>query len=159
MVKIGDKAPDFTLKTAGPSGLADFKLADQRGKNVVLLFFPLVNTPVCFEEMCTLRDDLKSYDALKAQVVALSVDSPFAQKLWAEKEGFKVPMVSDFNKDVCKAYGAVHETLGATGLKGVAKRSAFVIDKEGIVRMAWISDDPKVKPDFAAIKAELKKLS
>jgi peroxiredoxin len=159
MVKVGDKAPDFTLKMAGQKGLEDFKLSAQRGKNVVLLFYPLVNTPVCFEEMCTLRDDIKSYEGLKAQVVALSVDSPFAQKLWAEKEGFKFPMVSDFNKEVSTSYGAIHDVLGATGLKGVSKRSAFVIDKEGMIRWTWISDDPKVKPDFNTIKAELKKLS
>jgi peroxiredoxin len=157
MVKVGDKAPDFTLKTAGASGLEDWKLSAQQGKNVVLLFFPLVNTPVCHEELCSVRDDLTAYSGLKATVAALSVDSPFAQKLWKEKEKFNFPMLSDFNKEVATKYGALHADL--IGLKGVAKRSAFVIDKEGMIRYAWISDDPKQKPDFAAIKNALKGLA
>ena len=156
MVKVGDTAPDFTLKTIGAKGPEDFTLSSQKGKNVLLLFFPLVNTPVCQGELCSVRDDMKSYDGLNAKVVALSVDSPFAQKLWADKEGFKFPMVSDFNKEVSRKYGAIHEDL--KGWKGVSKRSAFLIDKEGMVRYSWVSDDPGKVPNFAEIKEALKKL-
>ena len=157
MVKVGDKAPDFTLKTLGATGVEDFKLSAQKGKNVVLLFFPLVNTPVCHAELCSVRDDLSGYDQLKAKVVAISVDSPFAQKLWADKEGFKFPMVSDFNKDVSRAYGSLYDDL--KGWKGVSKRSAFVVDKEGIIRYSWVSEDAGVKPNFDEIKKTLKGLA
>jgi peroxiredoxin len=157
MVSVGQKAPDFTLKTIGQSGPTDFTLSSLKGKNVVLLFFPLVNTPVCHAELCGVRDTLADYQKLNAEVVALSVDSPFAQKLWADANHYKFTLVSDFNKEVSKAYGAQHEDL--IGLKGVAKRSAFVIDKEGVLRFVWISDNPKMQPDFAAIQACLKGLS
>lgn len=157
MVSLGQAAPDFTLKTIGPKGPVDFTLSSLRGRNVVLLFFPLVNTPVCHTELCGVRDSLADYQKLNAEVVALSVDSPFAQKLWADANHYTFTLVSDFNKEVSKAYGAQHEDL--IGLKGVAKRSAFVIDKEGVLRFVWISDNPKETPDFAAIQSCLKGLS
>ncbi len=151
-VQTGQEAPDFTLKS---SDMTDVTLSSFRGKsNVLLLFYPLVNTPVCEGELCAVRDDHTVWQGLGAEVIALSVDSPFAARLWKEKHNFPFTMVSDFNKTVCTAYGAIHEDL--IGLKGVSKRSAFVIDKNGLLKYVWISDDPKQVPDFKAIQEALK---
>jgi len=153
-LKTGDKAPDFSAKT---HLMEDFSLSSFDGKeNVVLIFFPLVNTGVCFNEMCTLRDSLHDYDKLNAKVIAVSVDSPFAQKLWVEKENFNFTFVSDFNKEISKKYECLYEDL--IGLKGVAKRSAFVIDKSGVLRYAWVSEDAGVLPDFKEIQKTLSSL-
>ena len=153
-LKVGDKAPDFTSKT---HLMQDFTLSDLFGKeNIVLLFFPLVNTGTCFNEMCTLRDSMHDYEKLNAKVIAISVDSPFAQKLWAEKEKFNFTFVTDFNKEISKKYGCLYDSL--VGLNGVSKRSAFVIDKEGTLRYVWVSEDAGVLPDFNAIKEVLSKL-
>ncbi|MSS70809.1 MAG: redoxin domain-containing protein [Candidatus Latescibacteria bacterium] len=157
-VTVGSKAPDFTLKTKTDKGMADVTLSSfQEKQNVILLFFPLAYTGVCTQEMCAVRDGLKEYQNLNAQVLGLSVDSPFAQEAWAKQEKLNFPLLSDFNKEICAAYGAQYADL--MGFKGVAKRSAFVIDRQGIVRYASVSDDAKQLPDFNAIKACLSSLS
>ena len=156
-ITVGDQAPDFTLKSKSGDDLKEISLTDYKGrKNVVILFFPLAYTDVCTDEMCSVSGGLTDYDALDAQVLGISVDSPFAQAAWARENGIAIPLLSDFNKEVSAAYGAQFEEL--IGLRGVAKRSAFVIDKTGIVRFASVSDDPTVLPDFDAIKARLKAL-
>ena len=156
-LNVGDQAPDFTLKSKSGDDLNDISLSDYNGqKNVVVLFFPLAYTSVCTDEMCSVSGGLADYDALDAQVLAISVDSPFAQEAWAKENNITVPLLSDFNKEVSAAYGSQFEDL--IGFKGVAKRSAFVIDKSGAVRFASVSDDPTVVPDFDAIKACLKDL-
>ena len=156
-ITVGDQAPDFTLKSKSGDDLKEISLTDYKGrKNVVILFFPLAYTDVCTDEMCSVSGGLTDYDALDAQVLGISVDSPFAQAAWARKNGIAIPLLSDFNKEVSAAYGAQFEEL--IGLRGVAKRSAFVIDKTGTVRFASVSDDPTVLPDFDAIKARLKAL-
>ena len=157
-ITVGDQAPDFTLKSKSGDDMNDISLSDYRDqKNVVILFFPLAYTGVCTEEMCSVSGGLADYDALDAQVLGISVDSPFAQEAWAEKEGITIPLLSDFNKEVSAAYGSQFEDL--IGFKGVAKRSAFVVDKSGVVRFASVSDDPTELPDFDAIKACLQALS
>ena len=157
-ITVGDQAPDFTLKSKSGDDMNDISLSDYRdSKNVVILFFPLAYTGVCTEEMCSVSGGLADYDALDAQVLGISVDSPFAQEAWAEKEGITIPLLSDFNKEVSAAYGSQFEDL--IGFKGVAKRSAFVVDKSGVVRFASVSDDPTELPDFDAIKACLQALS
>ena len=156
-ITVGDQAPDFTLKSKSGDDLKEISLTDYKGqKNVVILFFPLAYTDVCTDEMCSVSGGLTDYDALDAQVLGISVDSPFAQAAWAREKGIAIPLLSDFNKEVSAAYGAQFEEL--IGLRGVAKRSAFVIDKTGTVRFASVSDDPTVLPDFDAIKARLKAL-
>ena len=150
-LKAGEKAPDFTSKT---HLMEDFTLSSFIGKeNIVLIFFPLVNTGVCFNEMCTLRDSLHDYDKLNAKVIAVSVDSPFAQKLWVEKENFNFTFVTDFNKEISKKYECLYEDL--IGFKGVSKRSAFVVDKQGVLKYTWVSEDSGVLPDFKAIQGAL----
>ena len=153
-LQVGDKAPDFTLKNAD---MEEVSLRAQLDQNVVLLFVPLAFTSVCTAELCDISQWLNGYEKLGARVFGLSVDSPFSLKNWAEKEGIEIPLLSDFNKEVSAAYGAQYDEL--IGLKGVAKRSAFVIDKGGVVRYASVSDDAKVLPDFAAIKSCLEGLS
>jgi glutaredoxin-dependent peroxiredoxin len=153
-LKVGDKAPDFSSKT---HLMEDFKLSDNFGKqNIVLFFYPLVNTPTCFNELCNLRDNYTQYEKLNASVFAISVDSPFAQKLWAEKEKFNFKMITDFNKEISLKYECQYSDL--IGFKGVAKRSAFVIDKDGIIQFVWVSEDPGVLPDFKAIQDVLSKI-
>lgn len=153
-IKVGDKAPDAALVTIKESGPATVRISELKGRKAVLLFFPLVNTSVCHSEMCAVRDSVRQYNDLDAKVVAISVDSPFAFKLWAEKEGFAFDFWSDFNKEAQRAFGNSHDEL--VGLKGVAKRSAFVLDKDGTVKYAWVSDDPKQLPNFEEVKAALK---
>ena len=152
---IGVEAPDFTLKTKAPDGLNDITLSGFRGKsNVVLLFFPFAFTGVCTEETCSVRDDLSSYEELEAQVLGISVDSPFSQEAMALKEGLNFPLLSDFNKNVSKEYGVLYEDF--IGFEGVSKRSAFVVSKDGTVAYSWSSDDPQQLPDFSAIKSALR---
>ena len=156
-LNVGDQAPNFTLRSKNADGLADIGLSDFKGqKNVVLLFFPLAYTSVCTDEMCSVSQGLDAYNKLNAQVLGISVDSPFAQEAWAKSNNITIPLLSDFNKEVSAAYGSQFADL--LGLKGVAKRSAFVIDKNGVVQFASVSDDPKVVPDFEAIKACLEGL-
>ncbi len=151
--KINDRAPEATLVRLGEQGPAKVKVSELAGSPALLLFFPLVNTGVCQSELCSVRDSIQRYNSLKTRVVAISVDSPFAWKLWAEKEGFTFEFWSDFNKEAARAFDCLHEDL--VGLKGVAKRSAFVLDAQGVVRYAWVSDDPKRLPDFEAIQKAL----
>lgn len=157
-ITVGDQAPDFTLKSKSGDDMNDISLSDYRdNKNVVILFFPLAYTGVCTDEMCSVSAGLADYDALDAQVLGISVDSPFAQEAWANENDITIPLLSDFNKEVSAAYGSQFEDL--IGFKGVAKRSAFVVDKSGVVRFASVSDDPTELPDFDAIKACLQALS
>jgi len=148
------KAPEFELQSnKGETVKLSEKLASGP---VVLVFFPLAFSGVCTEEMCEFRDNLAELNGLKAQLFAVSVDSRFALNAFAEKNNLEFPLLSDFNKEVSKAYGAQYETF--LGLNGVAKRSAFVIDKEGVVRYRWVSEDAKVKPNLSEIREALKAL-
>lgn len=154
-IDVGRQAPDFTLPHK--PGEAPVQLSDYRGqKNVVLLFFPLAWSPVCTDELCATRDSYAHYAEVDAEVLGISVDSPFALQAWADEQGFQFPLLSDFNKDVSKRYGVLYEDL--LGLRGVAKRAAFVVDKEGKVRYAEVCPTPKDLPDSAAIRGVLKDL-
>ena len=153
-LSVGTTAPDFTLKTKTPEGLSEVSLSSHKeSSSVVLLFFPFAFTGVCTEETCSVRDDLSAYEKLNAKVYGISVDSPFAQEAMALKENLNFPLLSDFNKETSLAYGVLYEDF--IGFKGVSKRSAFVISKEGEILFAWSSEDPKQLPDFEAIKAVL----
>lgn len=150
----GAKAPDFTLKTKTAEGLADVTLSANFGeKQTVLLFFPFAFTSVCMGEACSVRDDMTAYEDLDAVVYGISVDSPFSQEVMAKQEDLNFSLLSDFNKEVSKAYGVLYEDF--IGFSGVSKRSAFVVDKEGVISFGWSSDDPKELPDFDALKAAL----
>lgn len=161
-IQIGDKAPDFTLVTKTADGPQLVKLSDLIGQsNIVLLFVPMAFTGVCTTEFCQISAGLADYEALDAKVLGISGDNPFAQAAWAEKEGIRIPLLSDYEHAVAKAYGVAYEQfLPEVNLimGGVAKRSAFVIDKQGIVRHAEVLDHPKDLPDFEAVKAALRSL-
>ena len=154
ILKAGDVAPDFTIVDTDKNALS---LSDYKGKNVVLLFFPFAFTSVCTEELCSVRDNMNVYASLNAEVLAVSVDSPFTLAKFKEEQGFNFRVASDFNKVAFPAYGANYDEFVA-GLKGVAKRSAFVIDKEGIIRYAEVLDIAKEIPNFAAIQEVLAKI-
>jgi len=153
-IAVGSKAPDFTLKTKTPEGLKDIKLSEQLAQGpVVLLFFPLAFTGVCTSEMCDVTSGLGEYEKLGASVIALSVDSPFAQEAWAKANGIKVTLVSDLNKEVTQAYGVLFK--GLAGIGDSSARAAFVIGKGGEVKYAEQTPTPKDLPNFAAVKAAL----
>lgn len=157
MLKVGDLAPDFTLHSSDDRLLS---LSAYKGKNVVILFFPFANTGVCTKELCSFRDGMTVYNTLDAEVLAISVDSPFVLKLWAEKNGFNFPLLSDFNKEVIEAYDSKFEVFvpGKFDYKGVAKRSAFVVDKEGVIRYAEVLATPGEEPNYEEIKKTLEGL-
>ena len=154
-VKVGEKAPSFVLKS---SEKVDVSLEDYKGKNVVLLFFPLAFTGVCTKELCSMRDNIGDYEQLDAQVLAVSVDSFATLAKFKEVERYNFPLLSDFNKEVSRAYGAFYEEF-VLGMRGVSKRSAFVIDKEGIVRYAEVLESAGDIPNFTAVQETLKHLN
>ncbi len=154
---VGSKAPDFTLKSKQASGLVDVKLSNNFGKkNTVLLFFPLAFTSVCTKEMCDITAGFGAYSGLNADVIGVSVDSPFAQEAWAQKEKIGITLASDLNKETIKKYQGVFPMLAGVG--DTAARSAFVIDKHGVVQYSEQTPTPKDLPNFEAIKAALAKL-
>ena len=154
MLKPGDKAPDFALRASDKSLV---KLSEQRDKNVVLLFFPFAFTSVCTKELGYMRDNLAEYEGLDAQILAVSVDSPYTLAKWKEEQQFNFPMLSDFNKTVSKKYDTLYKEFGL-GFKGVSKRSVFVIDKQGIVRYAEVLENAGELPDFEAVKRTLQSI-
>ncbi len=159
---VGTQAPDFSLSSVGPDGPGLVSLSGHKEKNVVLLFFPMAFTGVCTEEFCSLSQGLDDYSNLNAEVLGVSGDNPFAQAGWAEKEGIKVTLLSDYEHEVAKAYDVAYDSfLPSLNLPmgGVPKRSAFIIDKNGVIQYAESSDDPKQLPDFDAIKAKLGQLT
>ncbi len=156
-ISIGSKAPDFTLKSMSSGELGDVQLSVNYGdKNTLLLFVPLAFTGVCTQELCDVSAGLGAYSDLDANVIAVSVDSPFAQAQWAEKENISITLASDLNKQTAEAYGVLLDDL--LGLGSVSARAAFVIDKEGTVQYAEQTETPKDLPDFDAIKECLAKL-
>ena len=156
-ISTGTKAPEFSLKTKTAEGLQDIKLSDNFGrKNTVLLFVPLAFTGVCTKELCDVSAGLSAYESLNAQVIGISVDSPFAQEAWAQKESITSPLASDLNKEVAKAYDVLLPDL--VGIGSASARAAFVIDKEGIIRYAEQTPTPLELPTFEAIKATLAQL-
>jgi len=157
-LSVGTKAPDFTLKSKGPDGLRDVALSANLGKkNTVVLFFPLAFTGVCTQEMCDVTAGLSSYSDLNADVIAISVDSPFAQEAWAQKNSISITIASDLNKTTAKNYEVLLDDL--IGLGSVSARAAFVIDKAGVIQYAEQTPTPKELPNFEALKAKLTSLN
>ncbi|CAG1770066.1 cytosolic tryparedoxin peroxidase, trypanosomatid typical 2-Cys peroxiredoxin [uncultured bacterium] len=155
---VGSPAPDFKLFS---HSVEEVSLSSFKGKNVVILFFPLANTAVCTKEMCNVRDEFKIYQKLNAEVVGISVDSPFALQMFAEKHNYTFPLLSDFNKEVSAAYGALYDVFvpGKFDYKGVSKRSAFVVDKDGVVRYAEVLENAGEEPNYLEIKKVLEGLN
>jgi peroxiredoxin len=147
-IQVGQQAPDFTLRDNEKNKVT---LSEQKGKNVVLVFFPLAFTSTCTKELCSIRDNYNIYDSLNAQVYGISVDSLHALNKFKTEQNLNFPLLSDFNKEVSTAYDTIYENF-FNDMKGVSKRSAFVIDKEGIVRYAEVLENASDVPDFTAIK-------
>jgi len=159
-IEKGCKAPDFSLKSINGSGekddfgLSEVSLSSNIGeKNTVILFFPLAFTGVCTKELCDVTAGLSAYGDLNAEVIAISVDSPFAQGQWAEKENIGITIASDLNKQTAKDYGVLLDDL--IGVGSVSARAAFVIDKQGIVQYAEQTPTPLDLPNFEDIKNTL----
>ena len=153
-LSAGSKAPDFTLKTKRGGDPKDVKLSDNFGKKkTVLLFFPLAFTGVCTKEMCDVSAGLSAYEKLDAAVYGISVDLPFSQEAWADKEKIKITLLSDLNKEVSKKYGTLLPDL--IGLGSVSARAAFVIDKSGVIKHSEQTPTPLELPDFSKIQAAL----
>ena len=156
-IPVGSKAPDFVLKRKTAAGLEDIKLSDNLGKkNTVILFVPLAFTGVCTQELCDITAGLSQYQGLNAEVIGVSVDSPFAQEAWANQSKIGIKLVSDLNKETTKAYGVLFPMLAGVG--DTSARAAFVIGKDGKVHYAEQTATPKDLPNFEAIKAVLAKL-
>lgn len=155
-VKVGDKAPDFTLPDADmkPRSLHDFL-----GQKVVLAFFVGAFTSTCTKEMCAFRDSMARLTDLNGQVIGISVNDPFSNKAFAEKNRLPYPILSDYRREVIKRYGL--ELPDFAGLDGyvVAKRSIFILDEEGIVRYMWVSDNPTVEPDYDEVQQALAQIT
>src|SRR2546421_12123911 len=159
---VGTKAPDFSLPTKTAEGPKQIKLSDNFGnKNTLLLFFPMAFTGVCTNEMCGMSSELPNYTNLNAVVYGISGDNPFAQEAWAQKEKIGVTLLSDYEHKVAKEYAVAYDSFLPQmnlGMSGVAKRSAFIIDKNGVIQYAESSDDAKQLPNFDKIKAKLAEL-
>jgi peroxiredoxin len=153
-LKIGDTAPAFTLRNTEKELVS---LKDFKGKNVVLLFFPMAFTGVCTKELCDMRDSIGDYEKLDAQIIAISVDSVFTLSKWKEEQGFNFPLLYDFNKTISKKYDALYKEF-VFEMKGVSKRSAFVIDGKGIIRYAEVLENAGELPNFEAVRSALASL-
>jgi len=154
-INVGQKAPDFTLPD---TELKPRRLGDFLDKNVVLAFYPGAFTSVCTKEMCTFRDSIAKLSDLKAQVVGISVNDPFSNRGFAERNLLGFPLLSDYTREVVELYGVA--TKDFAGLKGytAAKRSIFIVDREGTVRYVWISEDPGVEPNYEEIERALEEI-
>jgi peroxiredoxin len=159
---VGTKAPDFTLPTKTADGPRPVRLSENLGnKNTLLLFFPMVFTGTCTTEMCTVGNGLREYADLNAEVYGISGDNPFSQEAWAQKEKITVTLLSDYEHKVTKEYGVAYDSFLPQlnlGFEGVAKRSAFIVDKNGVIQYVEVHEDARELPDFEKIKAKLAEL-
>lgn len=156
MIVVNQKAPEFKLFN---SEKQEVTLSHYQGQNVLLLFFPFAFTGTCTKELCSVRDEISWYDKSNAVVLGISIDSPFTLQRYKEEQGLNMQLLSDFNREACTAYDSKYEVFGGMQLKGVAKRSAFVVDKGGIVRYAEVLENAGEIPDFDAIKKCLEGLN
>lgn len=154
-IQVGQQAPDFSLYDSAKNKVT---LSEQKGKNVLLLFFPQAFTSVCTTELCGVRDNIATYENAHAAVFGISVDSVFTLAQFKEAQQYNFPLLSDFNKEASAAYGAIY-TDWILDMKGVSKRAAFVIDREGIVRYAEVLENAGEVPNFNSIQEVLKQLN
>jgi peroxiredoxin len=159
---VGTKAPDFSLSSKTADGPKQVKLSDNFGKtNTLLLFFPMAFTGTCTTEMCNMSQELPAYGDMNAAVYGISGDNPFAQEAWAKKENISVALLSDYEHKVAKEYDVMYDSFLPQmnlGMGGVPKRSAFIVDREGVIQYAASNDDARELPNFDEIKAKLAEL-
>ena len=152
-IEVGQQAPDFTLYNTEQKQISLKELTSK--SNVVILFFPLAFTSVCTKELCSTRDNISTYQKLNATVVAISVDSLFTLGKFREEQKLPFDLLSDFNKDVSRQYDSLYEEFPKFDLKGVTKRSAFVVNKQGIIKYAEVLADASQVPNFEKVKEAL----
>lgn len=155
-VEVGQRVPDVPLVNADRKRVM---LAELLGKPTVLAFYPGAFTGTCTKEACAFRDSMKEFNDIKAQVIGISVDSPFAQQAFIQANGLNFPMYSDFSRHAVRGFGIEDPNFAGGLLPGVAKRAVFVLDRDGVVRWRWISDNPGVEPDYAAVAAAVRQVS
>lgn len=153
-INIGDKAPSFNIFDAERQPLT---LQSLTGQNILLHFFPAAFTSTCTKQLCNARDDISFYNSMNAKVIGISTDSVYVLKKYKDELNLNFILASDYNKEVCAMYGSQYELFNF-GMKGTAKRAAFVINKDGIVRFAQVLENASDLPDFDAIKETLKKI-
>jgi peroxiredoxin len=154
-IKIGQAAPEFSLFDSDKNKVT---LSDFKGKNILLLFFPQAFTGVCTKELCSVRDDISRYNSINSQVIGISVDSVFTLYKYKEEQQFNFPLLSDFNKEVSALYGSLYIEW-ILEMKGVSKRSAFIIDKAGKICYAEVLEKAGDIPNFEDINEKLKRLN
>jgi peroxiredoxin len=154
-IEIGQLAPEFSLYSTDKEKVT---LSQYRGENVLLLFFPLAFTSVCTAELCAVRDNMKIYETLRVNPLGISVDSLYTLAKFKQEQNLNFPLLSDFNKTVSKTYGSLYDTFGFE-MQGVSKRSAFLIDRDGIVQYAEVLENAGKQPDFEALQVKLRELS
>jgi len=154
VLQKGDKAPNFKLYNTDKQ---EVSLSDYRGKNVVILFFPLAFTSTCTTELCEMRDNISVYSNLNAEILGISVDSVFTLEKYKSEQKLTFYLLTDFNKDTSAAYGSLYENF-MLGMKGVSKRSAFVVDAEGIIQYAEVLESAGDLPNFPAVQSVLASL-
>ena len=154
-VEVGQRIPNVAVVNAERKPV---KLSEFFGTPLVLVFFPGAFTGVCTKEMCTFRDSLEKFNGLNARVVGISIDSPYAQKGFADQHKLNFPLLSDFNRNAVKAFDIEDPNFAGGQLPGVAKRSVFVLDKDGNVRYRWVSDNPGVEPNYDEVTEAIRKI-
>ncbi len=154
-IQVGQKAPDFSLYDTTKKKVS---LTDLKGKNVLLLFFPFAFTGTCTKELCAIRDDIARYSNANAEVLGISVDSVYSLAKYKEEQGYNFPLLSDFNKETSAAYGSLYDEW-KLDMRGVSKRSAFIIDKEGVVQYAEVLEIADDLPNLEAINQRLTELN
>jgi glutaredoxin-dependent peroxiredoxin len=152
-VDVHDKAPDFDLPDIN---MKSHRLSQHLGKKIILAFFPAAESPVCTAEMCTFRDSLSELRSYGAEIIGISVDGPFANKIFVENRHLNFPVLSDYKRETISKYGIIMKDLGPLKEYNAAKRSIFIIDEAGNVQYRWVSDDPLIEPDYAEIRKFLK---
>ena len=153
-LQLGLPAPLFSLFDSEKKKVS---LSDYKGKRVLILFFPLAFTSVCTKELCHVRDNISIYNNLEIQTIAISVDSLYTLAQYKKAENLNFTLLSDFNKDVSELYGSLYENF-SYGMRGVSKRSAFLIDTEGVIKYIEVLEDAGLVPDFQQIKALIQKI-
>lgn len=153
-IEIGKEAPDFELPD---TDMNTHKLSDYRGKSMILAFFPAAESPVCTLEMCKFRDSLADLKESGAEIIGISVDGPFANKVFSKNRQLNFPLLSDYKKETIHKYGIVMKDLGKLKDYNAAKRSIFIVDSNGRTRYKWISDNPLVEPNYDEIRLQLQK--
>ncbi len=155
MVEVGQQAPDIQLIDTGKNPM---KISDFKGKPTVLLFFPGAFTGTCTKEMCAFRDSMSKYNDLNANVVGISVDSPFSNKAFKENNKLDFTVLSDYGRQAVRLYNVVLENFAGLKDYTAAKRSVFILDKNGVIKWKWVSDDPGKEPDYAQVQRETEKV-